>query len=71
MKRLNINAKIWLSIGVFVLGFVVATMLDYVHGLAAENPLDRPILIGHGRNPGSTVPMTDVRDLILGAMGLD
>jgi hypothetical protein len=39
MKRLNINAKIWLSIGVFVLGFVVATMLDYVHGLAAENTL--------------------------------
>lgn len=41
------------------------------HGLAAADPLDRPILIGHGRSPGPTVPMTDVRDLILGAMGLD
>jgi predicted AlkP superfamily pyrophosphatase or phosphodiesterase len=41
------------------------------HGLAAADPLDRPILIGHGRNPGPTVPMIDVRDLILGAMGLD
>jgi predicted AlkP superfamily pyrophosphatase or phosphodiesterase len=41
------------------------------HGLAATEPLDRPILIGHGRSPGPTVPMTDVRDLILGALGLD
>jgi predicted AlkP superfamily pyrophosphatase or phosphodiesterase len=41
------------------------------HGLAAVDPLDRPILIGHGRNPGPNVPMTDVRDLILGAMGLE
>jgi hypothetical protein len=41
------------------------------HGLAAVDPLDRPILIGHGRSPGVTVPMIDVKDLILGAMGLD
>jgi hypothetical protein len=41
------------------------------HGLAAADPLDRPILIGHGRSPGPSVPMVDVRDLILGAMGLD
>lgn len=41
------------------------------HGLAAADPLDRPILIGHGPNPGPTVPMTDVRDLLLGALGLD
>jgi predicted AlkP superfamily pyrophosphatase or phosphodiesterase len=41
------------------------------HGLAAEDPLDRPILIGHGRSPGPTVPMTDVKELILGALGLD
>lgn len=40
------------------------------HGLAAADPLDRPILIGHGPNPGPSVPMTDVRDLILGELGL-
>jgi predicted AlkP superfamily pyrophosphatase or phosphodiesterase len=40
------------------------------HGLAAADPLDRPILIGHGPNPGPSVPMTSVRDLILGALDL-
>ena len=40
------------------------------HGLAAADPLDRPILIGHGPNPGPSVPMTDVRDLVLGALDL-
>jgi predicted AlkP superfamily pyrophosphatase or phosphodiesterase len=40
------------------------------HGLAAANPLDRPILIGHGPNPGPSVPMTSVRGLILDALGL-
>jgi methyl-accepting chemotaxis protein len=39
MKRLNITAKIWLSIGVFVLGFVVATILGYVQGLNTEDTL--------------------------------
>ena len=41
------------------------------HGLPAADPLDRPILIGHGRSPGPSVPMTDVRDLLLGALGFD
>ena len=40
------------------------------HGLAAADPLDRPILIGHGTKPGESVPMTAVRDLLLEAMGL-
>jgi predicted AlkP superfamily pyrophosphatase or phosphodiesterase len=39
------------------------------HGLAAADPLDRPLLIGHGTNPGPCVPMTAVRELILGAVG--
>lgn len=40
------------------------------HGLAAADPLDRPLLIGHGPRPGASVPMTAVKDLLLGAMGL-
>ena len=40
------------------------------HGLAAADPLDRPILIGHGPNPGPSVPMTAVRDLLLAALDL-
>ncbi len=40
------------------------------HGLAAADPLDRPILIGHGPNPGASVPMTCVRDLLLAALEL-
>jgi methyl-accepting chemotaxis protein len=39
MKRLNITAKIWLSIGVFVLGFVIATILGHVQGVTTENTL--------------------------------
>jgi methyl-accepting chemotaxis protein len=39
MKRLNITAKIWLSIGIFVLGFVIATVLGHMQGLAVENSL--------------------------------
>jgi methyl-accepting chemotaxis protein len=39
MKRLNMTAKIWLSIGVFVLGFVVSTILGYVQGVTAEDTL--------------------------------
>lgn len=47
-----------------------ASIVRGSHGLAAADPLDRPILIGHGPNPGPTVPMTAVRDLILGALDL-
>jgi hypothetical protein len=48
-----------------------AALVRGSHGLAAADPVHRPILIGHGRSPGPTVPMIDVRDLILGALGLD
>jgi predicted AlkP superfamily pyrophosphatase or phosphodiesterase len=40
------------------------------HGLAATDPLDRPILIGHGPNPGASVPMTAVKEMLLTALGL-
>jgi len=39
MNRLNITAKIWLSIGVFVAGFVVATALGQIQGRSTENTL--------------------------------
>jgi predicted AlkP superfamily pyrophosphatase or phosphodiesterase len=47
-----------------------ASIVRGSHGLAAANPLDRPILIGHVPKPGASVPMTAVRDLVLGALGL-
>ncbi len=40
------------------------------HGLAAIDPLDRPLLIGHGQNPGTSVPMTGVKNRILDALEL-
>src|SRR5579864_2759777 len=36
MIRLNIAGKIWLSIGIFVLGFVFCTALDQVQGVNTE-----------------------------------
>jgi methyl-accepting chemotaxis protein len=39
MNRLNITAKIWLSIGVFVAGFVVATALGQIQSRSTENTL--------------------------------
>jgi len=39
VKRLNITAKIWLSIGIFVLGFVLATVLSQVEGLNTESTM--------------------------------
>jgi hypothetical protein len=40
------------------------------HGLAARDPLDRPLLIGDGPAPGEDLPMTAVRDLVLQVLGL-
>ncbi len=40
------------------------------HGLAAADPRDRPLLVGHGPNPGPSVPMTAVKGLLLDAIGL-
>jgi len=48
-----------------------ASIVRGSHGLAATDPRDRPILIGHGPKPsGSSVPMTSAHDLLLAAMGL-
>ncbi|MBX9581414.1 MAG: alkaline phosphatase family protein [Gemmataceae bacterium] len=40
------------------------------HGLAAADPRDRPVLIGHGPNPGPVVPMENVRNLLLAELDL-
>src|SRR5260370_13269353 len=37
--RFRITAKIWLSVGIFILGFVISTVLGQVHGLSTENDL--------------------------------
>ena len=47
-----------------------ATIVRGSHGLSAANPLDRPILIGHGPNPGPSVPMMVLRTLLLNALEL-
>jgi hypothetical protein len=40
------------------------------HGLPAADPLDRPLLAGDGPAPGEDLHTTQVRDLVLGALGL-
>ncbi len=47
-----------------------ASIVKGSHGLAASDPLDRPLLIGHGQNPGTSVPMTGVKNRILDALEL-
>ncbi len=39
MSRLNITAKIWLSIGVFVAGYILSTFLVQIQGLSTESTL--------------------------------
>src|ERR1035441_1046113 len=39
MHRLNITAKIWLSVGVFILGYVLSTGLSQIQGSAARSSL--------------------------------
>lgn len=39
LSRASITLKIWLSIGVFILGFVLATILGQMQGLATESAL--------------------------------
>ena len=39
MKNLNITAKIWLSIGIFVVGYVLSTVVGQVQSLATEHTL--------------------------------
>ena len=40
------------------------------HGLPASDPADRPVLIGSGSVPSDDLATTDVRDLVLAALGL-
>ena len=47
-----------------------ASIVRGSHGLAAADPLDRPILIGHGPMPAASVPMTRVKGMLLDALGL-
>ena len=47
-----------------------ATVVRGSHGLAATDPTDKPVLVGHGPHPGPTVPMTAVKEMLLGALGL-
>lgn len=47
-----------------------ASLVRGSHGLVAADRLDGPVLIGDGQAPGaSELPMTDVRDLLLRALG--
>jgi len=39
MRRLNITAKIWLSVGVFILGYVISTALSQIQGAEARTSL--------------------------------
>ncbi len=39
MRRLNITAKIWLSVGVFILGYVLSTALSQIQGAEARASL--------------------------------
>src|ERR1019366_6092339 len=39
MHRLNITAKIWLSVGVFILGYVLSTALSQIQDRAARTSL--------------------------------
>ena len=39
MARLNITAKIWLSIGIFIVGFMLSTTLEQLEGRKAEEGL--------------------------------
>src|ERR1700730_4446878 len=38
-RRFGITAKIWLSVGIFILGFVISTVLGQVNGLTTESDL--------------------------------
>jgi predicted AlkP superfamily pyrophosphatase or phosphodiesterase len=47
-----------------------ATVVRGSHGLPATDPTDRPVLVGHGPNPGPSVSMTAVKETVLAALGL-
>jgi hypothetical protein len=45
-----------------------ASLVRGSHGLAASDPLDRPVLLGDGPPPPADLALTDVRDLLLAAL---
>jgi hypothetical protein len=47
-----------------------ASLVGGSHGLAASDPLDRPVLISDGPSPGTSLPMTAFRDWLLNLLGL-
>jgi predicted AlkP superfamily pyrophosphatase or phosphodiesterase len=46
-----------------------ASMIRGSHGLAATDSQDRPLLIGNGPAPAADLAITEVRDLVLAAIG--
>jgi hypothetical protein len=50
-----------------------ASIVRGSHGLAAADPVDRPVLIGTGHAPfeGESGPMAAVFDAVLGHFGID
>jgi hypothetical protein len=47
-----------------------ASIVRGSHGLVAADPQDGPLFVGDGERPGDVVPMTGVRDRVLGALGV-
>ncbi len=47
-----------------------ASLVRGSHGLAAIDPQDRPILIGHGPSPGPSAPMTAFAGMVLNRLDL-
>ncbi|MFO0878893.1 MAG: alkaline phosphatase family protein [Gemmataceae bacterium] len=45
-----------------------AAIVKGSHGLTADDPLDRPLLLGDGPAPGEDLPLSAVRDLLLAAL---
>jgi hypothetical protein len=46
-----------------------ATLVRGSHGLSVSDPVDRPVMIGDGPPPDAEVHQTQVRDLVLEALG--
>jgi len=46
------------------------TLVQGSHGLPAADPLDRPVWIGSGPNPGADRPMTDFLQPLLSELGV-
>jgi predicted AlkP superfamily pyrophosphatase or phosphodiesterase len=47
-----------------------ASLVKGSHGLVAVDPLDGPLIVGDGPRPTESIPIIDVRDRVLEAIGL-